>query len=71
MNDHLSGKKLFIRITASAFRKLLSICVFSCIPFGFEGRMWDLVVSVPHLYLSFYFATVYSAISCRKPDVIT
>ena len=25
MTDHLSGKELFIRFTASAFRKLLSI----------------------------------------------
>ena len=29
MNDHLSGKELFIRITARAFRKLLSIYVFT------------------------------------------
>ena len=47
MNNHLSGKELFIRFTESAFRKLLSIYVFSCFPFGFEGRMWDLIVSVP------------------------
>ena len=26
-----------------------------CIPFGFEGRMWDLLVSVPDHCLSFYF----------------
>ena len=38
---------LFIRFTASAFRKLPSIYVFSYFPFGFEGRMWDLIVSVP------------------------
>ena len=43
-NDHLSGKELFIRFTASAFRKLLSVYVFSCFPFGFEGKMWDLIV---------------------------
>ena len=24
-------------------------------PFGFEGRMWDLIVSVPDHCLSFYF----------------
>ena len=54
MNDHLSGKELFIRFTASAFRKLLPIYVFSCFPFGFEGRMWDLIVSVPDHCLSFY-----------------
>ena len=30
--------KRFIRFTASAFRKLLSIYVFSCFPFGFEEQ---------------------------------
>ena len=53
LNDHLSGKELFIRFTTSAFRKLLSIYVFSYFPFGFEGRMWDLIVSVPDHCLSF------------------
>ena len=52
---HLFGKELFIRFTASAFRKLPSIYVFSYFPFGFEGRMWDLIVSVPDHRLSFYF----------------
>ena len=33
--DHLFGKELFIRFTASAFRKLSSIYVFSYFPFGF------------------------------------
>ena len=41
--------------TASAFRKLPSIYVFSYFPFGFEGGMWDLIVSVPDRCLSFYF----------------
>ena len=54
LNDHLSGKELFIRFTENAFRKLLSVYVFSCLPFGFEGRMWDLIVSVPDHCLSFY-----------------
>ena len=54
MNDHLSGKELFIRFTASAFRNLLSIYVFSYFPFVFEGRIWDLIVSVPDHCLSFY-----------------
>ena len=54
MNDHLFGKELFIGFTASAFRKLPSIYVFSYFPFGFEGRMWDLIVSVPDHCLSFY-----------------
>ena len=48
-------KELFIRFSASAFRKLSSIYVFSYFPFGFEGRMWDLIVSVPDHCLSFYF----------------
>ena len=29
----------------------------SYFPFGFEGRMWDLIVSVPDHCLSFYFST--------------
>ena len=29
--------------------------VFSYFPFSFEGRMWDLIVSVPDHCLSFYF----------------
>ena len=54
LNNHLFGKELFIRFTASAFRKLLSVYVFSYFPFGFEGGMWDLIVSVPDHCLSFY-----------------
>ena len=49
------GKELFIRFTASAFRKLLSVYVLSDFPFGFEGRMWDLIVSVPDHRFSFYY----------------
>ena len=49
------GKELFIRLTARAFRKLLSIFVFSFSPFGFEGKKWDLIISVPDHCLSFYF----------------
>ena len=44
-----------MRFAASVFRKLPSIYVFSDFPFGFEGRMWDLIVSVPDHCLSFYF----------------
>ena len=54
LNDHLSWKELFIRFTARAFCKPLSIYVFSYFPFGFEGRMWDLIVSVPDHCLFFY-----------------
>ena len=55
MTTYLGKKELFIRFTASAFRKLPSIYVFSYFPFGFEGRMWVLIVSVPDHCLSFYF----------------
>ena len=34
-------------------RKLLSVYVFGYFPFGFEGKMWDLFVSVPDHCLSF------------------
>ena len=56
MLQHLFGKELFILFTASAFRKLPSIYVFSYFPFAFEGRIWDLIVSVPDHCLSFYFS---------------
>ena len=49
------GKELFILFAASAFRKLSSIYVLSYFPFGFEGRIWDLIESVPDHCLSFYF----------------
>ena len=32
------------------------MCEFGYFPFSFEGRMWDLTVSVPDHWLSFYFA---------------
>ena len=54
-SDGATGKELFILFAASAFRKLSSIYVFSYFPFGFEGRIWDLIVSVPDHCLSFYF----------------
>ena len=44
--------------TASAFRKLPSIYVFSYFPFSFEGRMWDLIVSVPDHCLSFFYIDI-------------
>ena len=34
--------------------KLLSVYVFSYFPSGSEGRIWDLIVSVPDHWLSFY-----------------
>ena len=53
LNDHLFGRGLFIRFKVSAFRKLLSVCVFGYFLFGFEDRMWDLIVLVPDHCLSF------------------
>ena len=41
--------------TARAVRNLLSFYVFRSFPFGFEGKIWDLIVSVPDHCLSFYF----------------
>ena len=32
-------------------------------PFGFEGRMWDLIVSVPDHCLSFYFEKAFDTLS--------
>ena len=55
LGGHLSGRGLFVRFSTGAFRRLPSIYVFSYFPFGFEGRMWDLIVSVPDHCLSFYF----------------
>ena len=55
LSNHLPGKGLFIRFVARAFRKLLSIYVFSYFRFCFEGRMWDLIVPIPDHCLSFYF----------------
>ena len=60
LNDHLFGKELFILFAASAFRKLSSIYVFSYFPFGFEGRIWDMIVSIPDHCLSFYFPLTYN-----------
>ena len=33
---------------------MLSVYIFSYFPFGFEGRMWDLILLVPDHCLSFY-----------------
>ena len=35
--------------------------------FGFEGRIWDLIVSVPDHCLSFYFTDhLHAGVRCRK-----
>ena len=46
-----------------AFRKLLSVYVYSYVPFGFKGRIWSLIVSVPDHCLSFYFTAVVKIVS--------
>ena len=35
----------FIRVTVFVFCKCLSVSVCLLFPFGFEGDMWDLIVS--------------------------
>ena len=51
----LGSKELLFRFTTRAFRKLLSIYVFSYFLLGFEDRIWDLIESVHDHCLSFYF----------------
>ena len=33
----------------------VKFCVYPSFPFGFEGRMWDVIVLIPGHCLSFYF----------------
>ena len=54
-----------------AFRKLLSVYVFSYFPFGFDGRMWDLIVSVPDHCLSFYFELQPFYSKCQPAKYLT
>ena len=49
------GKSCSFCLPGVPFGKLQSIYVFSYFPFGFEGRMLDLIISVPDHCLSFYF----------------
>ena len=46
-----------------------SIYVFSYFPFGFEGRIWDLIVSVPDHCLSFYFGLCQNNVWLSFPTV--
>ena len=50
------GKSCSFGLPRVPFVNCPSIYVFSYFPFGFEGRMWDLIVSVPDHCLSFYFS---------------
>ena len=53
---------LNFQFTASAFHKLPSIYVFSYFPLDFEGRMWDIIISVPDHCLSYYFVVLISTL---------
>ena len=58
------------RLEPRTARKLRSIYVFSYFPFGFEGRMWDLIVSVPDHCLSFYFVCEPGVLTIRPPRLL-
>ena len=49
------GKSCSFGLPRVPFVNCCQFDVFSCFPFGFEGRLWDLIVSVPDHCLSFYF----------------
>ena len=44
----------------------MSTDVFTSFPFGFEGRIWDLIVSVPDNCLSFYCMYFCEAIQAQQ-----
>ena len=47
-------------------RAVHSVNVFSYFPFGFAGRIWDLIVSVPDHCSSFNFGRVESYLNVEK-----
>ena len=58
LNDHLFGKEPFILFIVRVFRERLSIfCVYPSFRFGFEGKMWDVIVLIPDSCLSIYFTS--------------
>ena len=52
---------VFFEYTVLLKEMLEGMSVFSYFPFGFEGRIWDLIVSDPDHCLSFYFAFIITA----------
>ena len=48
------GKSCSFCLPRVPFVNCRQFFVFSYFPFGFEGRIWDLIVSVPDHCLSFY-----------------
>ena len=49
--------------------ELLSVNVFNYIPFGFEVRIWDLIVSVSDNYLSFYLTFLFWNRDMLNPEL--
>ena len=57
------GKSCSFGLPRVPFVKLPSFYVFSYFPFGFDGRMSDMIVSVPDHCLSFYFTPLTTTLS--------
>ena len=53
------GKSCSFGLPRVLFVNCCQFFVFSYFPFGFEGMMWDLIVSVPDRCLFFYFALLF------------
>ena len=46
-----------MRFTVCSFRDRVSVCICASFPFGFEGRIWNLIVLVPDYFpFTLYFA---------------
>ena len=52
------GKSCSFGLLRVPFVNCCHFYVFSYFPFGFEGRMWELIESVPDHCLSFYFVSL-------------
>ena len=50
------GKSCSLGLLRVPFENCRQFMYLVILPFGFEGRMWDLIVSVPDHCLSFYFS---------------
>ena len=52
------GKSCSFGLPCVPFVNCRQFMYLSYFPFGFEGRMWDLIVSVPDHCLYFYFGPI-------------
>ena len=52
------GKSCSFGLPHLPFVNCCQFMFLSYFPFGFEGRIWDLIVSVPDHCLSFYFSLI-------------